>query len=173
MSIQSEIKKSNLDAIIELFEIDATNLGGQVFRFSPNLTERYTNVTFNNQIWQAVPIVCEGFGYSTSEAPAKPSILVSNVSKDLLAAVIGLGDIVGAKVIRYRTLRRFLGDGDEPNGQAYLPPDIFYVERKISHNKLSIKWQLTSELDKLQVKLPKRLFLRRDFPGLGASRFRV
>lgn len=173
MTIQQEIRKPNPDAFVELFELDCSSLGGTIYRFSPNLTENYTSVTFNNKSWQAMPIQCEGFSYSTSEAPAKPTISVSNISKVLLASVIGLGDIVGAKLTRYRTFRRYLGDGAEPNGQAFLPVDIFYIERKVSHNKYSITWQLTSELDKINQKLPKQLFLKRDFPGLAASRFRV
>lgn len=173
MTIRQEIQKPAPDSIVELFELDCTALGGSIFRFSPHVSERYTSVTFNNKTWQAMPITCTGFSYSTSEAPAKPTIAVSNISKVLLASVIGLGDIVGAKLTRYRTFRRYLGDGAEPNGAAFLPVDIFYVERKVAHNKFSITWQLTSELDKINQKLPKRLFLKRDFPGLAASRFRV
>jgi lambda family phage minor tail protein L len=170
MTIQQEIQLQATDAIIELFELDCTQLGGTIYRFSPQLGANNQPITFNNQIWNPLPIMIEGLNYSGSEAPAKPSITLSNVSKVMLPAVINQGDIVGAKLTRWRTFAKYLSTGSQPSGTSFLPRDIWYIERKEHHNKLSIKWMLTSELNKANRKLPRRLFLKRDFPGLANAR---
>ncbi len=170
MAIKTDVRQQATEAIIDLFELDCTVLGGSVYRFSPQIGRNYVAVTFNNQTWQPMPIMIENLSYSGSEAPAKPSLSISNISGVMLPAVITLGDIVGAKLTRWRTTEKYLGTGSTPSGIEFLPKDIWLVERKEHQNKHSIKWMLTSELNRADRRLPRRLFLKRDFPGLANAR---
>ena len=97
---------------------------------------------------------------------------ISNTALQLVGPIIALRDLVGAKITRYRTFERFLTTGSSPDSTALLPKDVFYINKKVVQNPLNIQWELSSTLDKTGLKLPKRLFLRRDFPGLSQVRFR-
>lgn len=170
MTIQQDVRAQAVESVVDLFELDCSMLGGSVYRFSPQLNSNYTAVTFNNLVWNPMPIFIENLQYSGSEAPAKPSLSISNVSKVMLPAIITLGDIVGAKLTHWRTLDKYLGTGSTPSGLAFLPKDIWWVERKEHQNKHTVKWMLTSELNRADRRLPRRLFLKRDFPGLSNCR---
>ena len=90
------------------------------------------------------------------------------------------GDIIGAKVTRRRTFAKYLDTknfipndrfmhkaalgqqlpvGYEPDPYAELPNEVYYIERKISENKSTIKYQLSSILDLEGIKLPKRMIV--------------
>jgi len=96
--------------------------------------------------------------------------------------ILKFGDIIGAKVTRRRTFAKYLDrsnfqfesqttatqnkafspqiqelpQGYEPDPNAELPLDIYYIERKTAENKVSISYQLSSLLDLEGVKIPKR-----------------
>lgn len=92
---------------VELFTLDLTALGGSVYRFT-NHPNGSNAVVFNGMTYSPIPIKSEGWDFSSTGAPPKPTLTVSNVSRTLLADVIGLGDLVGAKVTRVRTFAKHL-----------------------------------------------------------------
>lgn len=172
-NISTHIQLMATDPLVELFELDCSQIGGVVYRFTPMTNNNLTEIQFAGQVWQPVPIQSDGFSYSGVDAPAKPTLTISNVLMQLMSPVISLNDLVGAKLTRYRTFERFLSTGSSPDATAYLPKDVFYISKKIVQNKINIQWELTSALDRSNAHIPRRLFLRRDFPGLANVRFRV
>jgi len=171
-NITQHIQLTATDPIIELFELDCSLIGGSVYYFTPMTTANLTSVQFAGKTWEPIPISIEGFSYSGGEAPSKPTMTISNTALQLVGPIIALRDLVGAKITRYRTFERFLTTGSSPDSTALLPKDIFYINKKVVQNPLNIQWELSSTLDKTGLKLPRRLFLRRDFPGLSQVRFR-
>lgn len=182
-TINIETTKTATQPLIELFELDARYcdpVNGLVYYFTP-MTEYvgpHTGqpedyVRFGGQIYTPFPIQASGWDYTFDGAPAKPKLSVSNASKFLQAAVVGLGDLVGAKLIRTRTFMNFLdGQPDADPGQ-YFPKDIFYVDQKITHNKNIIEWNLISSVERGGVQLPLRQILHeRGFEGVGKLRMR-
>lgn len=173
-----EIQKATTDAYVELIKIDLTTIGGSTFYLTP-MSNSYSTLSFMGQTWTPFPIQITGIGYTYGEAPSRPIMIVSNADLILQAASASYGDIVGATVIRYRTFRKFLADGSNPNNNAYLPPDTFIIDQKTNHDNVSISWNLVSKLDIQDDKLPARQMLRQTigsnpgFPGLSSStRFR-
>ena len=96
------------------------------------------------------------------------------------------GDLIGAKVTRRKTYAKYLDrenfeppgvdengtplplspkdlqqlpDGYEPDPYAEMPPDVYFIERKITENKMILSYQLTSVLDLEGYKLPKRMIV--------------
>lgn len=92
---------------VELFSLDTTPLGGSVYNFT-NSTSSTGNIVFNGVTYSCLPITSDGWDFTSTGAPPKPTLTVSNVSKTLLAAVISLGDLVGSKVQRIRTYAKYL-----------------------------------------------------------------
>ena len=164
---------------VELFEIDTTIIGGgDIFRFIPGGYE-VSEVQWRGEEYIRFPVSVEGFEWNaTSQAPPQPELRLSNVNKFVLAAVITLGDLVGAKVTRWRTYAQYLDDGELADSNAHFPPDIFYVQQKTTHSKEFITWVLSSALDLPGVRLPKRQVLRDETtgnvyaPGVSKVRFK-
>lgn len=90
--------------LIELFRLDCTKLGGTIYRF----TNESTPVVHAGQTYLHLPILCEGWDFTSTGAPAKPRVTVSNAHRTLLADVIGLGDLVGAEFTRIRVYAKHL-----------------------------------------------------------------
>jgi lambda family phage minor tail protein L len=162
---------------IELFEIDTTNIGGaDVYRFTP---ESYSAsvVLWQGNVYSPFPIQVEGFEWNGStSAPPKPTLTISNVNKFMLAAVIDLGDLVGAKVTRWRTFKRFLDGQVDADSSAHFPPDRLLIEQKAMHDKTMFQWSLISPMDREGLMLPRRQILKDEtsigvyFPGVSRTR---
>ena len=97
--------------------------------------------------------------------------------------ILSFGDIIGAKVTRRRTFAKYLDwtnfqfeteptqkqpfspriqelpEGYEPDPNAELPLDIYFIERKTSENKATIQYQLSSVLDLEGIKVPRRTII--------------
>jgi len=175
--INPELQKSEQgSAFVELFSVDATAFGGSLFFFCNELSSSGGNVSFGGVVYQAVPVQLAGWDMTSTGASAKPTLSVSNIGKILLAAVISQGDLVGAKVERKRTFAKFLDGGATPNSTAFIGPDKMVIEQKTFHDRSMIQFQLSSVMDRMGLKIPRRQVLKDPshlgcaFPGVSRSR---
>lgn len=107
--LHREINRLTTDGgYLDLFTLDATNIGGSLTRFTNYQTPTGGNVVFGGATYTALPIVAQGFDITSSGTLPNPTITVANVDRTLLSAVITLGDIVGAPVERRITHTKFL-----------------------------------------------------------------
>jgi len=169
-AITQHIQLQATDPIVELFELDCSSLGGSIYRFTPAVTNNLTSIQFGGHTWSPIPIKIEGLSNNANEAPSQPTLTISNITLELVGPIIALRDLVGAKLIRYRTFERFLATGSSPDSTALLPKDVYIIMKKVVQNNVNIQWQLASTLDKPSLKIPRRLFLKKDFPGLSSYR---
>jgi len=158
---------------LELYSLDTTALGGTVYNFTNNISAGGTSIQFGATTYAALPIMTDGWDFTQAGQTPKPTLTVSNVQKTLLAAVVSLGDIVGAKITRIRTYEKYLVGGSSPDPTKYLGPDVYVVEQKTAHNKNIIQWQMTSIIDRMGMKIPRRQVLKdKGFPGVARTRIR-
>ena len=158
--IAAEVQALEADAVVSLFILDTTPIGGtDVFRFTgmPNGT---APVVFDGQTYTPIDIAANGFGWDGSGAFARPRLQVANIGGLLTAAIIGLGDLVGARFYRIRTLARHLDNGSDPDPTATFPMETYTVDQRTKQTKIFVEWQLCSILDQLSVKIPKRQCIR-------------
>lgn len=162
--------------LVELYVLDCTNIGGAIHRFTPIATTSTAPIYWQGQMFIPLPISTTGWEYNSDGSQKKPQLLVSNVTRALLQEVINLGDIVGARLIRIRTFSNFLdGAADADPTQSY-PPDEFIVDQKLTQDASQIVWQMTSVIDRMGVKLPRRQVTKDGdkrycaFPAVGAFR---
>jgi lambda family phage minor tail protein L len=148
-------------AVIQLFELAEPPGWTNVYRFSNTLNENGTDVVWNGQTYQTLPVEAEGFEFGGSKMP-RPTLRISNIGQVVGALTRASDDLVGWRVTRRRTFAKFLDAvnfiAGNPNADptAEIPPDIYYVERKTSENKLAIEWELAAALDLSGVMLPGR-----------------
>ena len=154
-----------------------------ILRFHNNIKVFNSTITWQGNIYIPAPIQATGFENSSKGTLPTPILSISSQSEtgtDQLALlryeILKLGDIIGAKVTRRRTFAKYLDwtnfsstnsaprleelpDGYEPDPNAELPRDIYYIERKTTENKNTIQYQLSSILDLEGIKVPRRTII--------------
>lgn len=125
-SLTSALQSIAPGAVIELFqlELNAAQHGfDQTYYFHAGLNEVLTDIIWNGQAYQALPIQAEGFEYNGNGQLPRPKLRAANLLGTITTILALLPDgLEGAKVTRIRTLRRFL---DEEN---FAPSDVFLLE---------------------------------------------
>lgn len=162
-TITSEIQKLEPSAIIELFELDLTPLGGELLRFHAGTNRLSENLVWQGETYVRYPIQATGFEITGSGQLPRPKIAVSNVLSTISLYVIQYGDLLGAKVTRKRTLAKYLDAVNFPGGvnptadpTAAFPEDIFYVDRKSVETRDVVEFELATPFDVAGIKLPRR-----------------
>ena len=182
----SDIQKVNPSAIIELFTFTLDNaLHGAttVYRFHAG-----TNLDANGKIvWAGneylrFPVQATGFAYQRGQLP-RPTLSVSNMGTPSISAILltvnqttAGNDLTGAKVVRIRTMARFLDAANfsgatnpfgTPDPTAEFPQEIYYIDRKKAENREVVSWELAAVFDLAGIRSPKRQCTRSLFPSIG------
>lgn len=179
-TVQKEGNKLNPDSYLELWTFDMSMLQtpgggyGSVYYFTNtpigNLTLTWQGHTYQSFPFEVTGIENKGDGSSAN----RPTLSVGNVSNTLLALILSLGDLVGAKITRCRTFYKFTDTGTEPNSLMHYPLESWYIVKKTMHNKLAAQWELANVLDRPGLKLPRKQILRDyGFPGVSRVRTRA
>ena len=166
-TITSEIQKLEPSAIIELFVLDATSLGSDLFRFHAGTNGLRQNVVWQGNTYVPYPMEASGFDYSGNGQLPRPKLQMANVTGALSLLVLQYDDLLGAKVIRKRTLAKYLDSVNFPGGvnatadsTAEFPDDIFLIERKTSETRDAVQFELAAAFDVAGVQLPRRQIIQ-------------
>src|SRR5690606_25865634 len=129
----ADIQSLGQSALIELFELDLTPLGGDIFRFHAGTNELGTPIVWAGNSYQPMPIQAEGFDITTRGQLPRPKLRIANIDGVISQAVQG-GDICGMKVTRRRTFARYLDAVNFSAGNptadpsAEFPQDVFFID---------------------------------------------
>lgn len=159
MSIKTDVQKLEPGRFVELFELDATGIGGEIVRFHKHL--QVGDIWWAGEAYSPWPIETEGFAMDSAQ-PSTPKLRVSNVNGSISALCIYFDDLLGAKLTVIRTLAKYLDAINFPDGNPTadptqeMPRDIWYIERKSAETKEVVEFELASALDLNGVTLPRR-----------------
>lgn len=148
-------------AFVELFVLDATALGGLIYRFHAGTNELAQPVVWQGETFQPFPVTASGFDFNGQSLP-RPTLTASNVNGTLGALLYAYGDLVGATVTRKRTLVRYLdavnfaGGNPDADPLSQFQDDVFFIEQKTAEDNVSITWELSSSADLQGTMLPRR-----------------
>lgn len=161
--IASEIQRLDPSSIIELFELDCTELGGEIFRFHNGTNKLMQNLVWQGEEYIRFPIQVTGFETSGQGQFPRPIIAVSNVMSAITTIILEFDDLINAKFTRKRTLLKYLDVVNFPGGvnptadpDVFLPDDVFYVDRKSIEDRDQVQFELASVADLQGVQCPKR-----------------
>ena len=149
--IQSLTPNSEL---VDLYTLDATSLGGSIYRFTP-MTNDGSSVYFGGIEYSQLPVEFEGWEIPGDGRMPRPKMRVANVNLTFVAFVNSYRDGIGAKVTRMRTFKKYIDGEAGADSSAEFPRDIFYIEQKTTQNKHFIEWELISPFDIGNRQLPK------------------
>ena len=158
-TIATDIQRLEQDAIVLMFELDATQFGGEIMRFATAPVDGQP-VRFGGVHYLPFPIMADGFEWSGKGPLPRPTLTVAAQDLAFISVVISAADLVGAPVRRLRTYRKHLDDGSDPDPEALFPVDHYVIERKASHNRRQIQFELSVQMDQEGRKIPARQVLR-------------
>lgn len=147
------------DPLVELFTLDASDLGDAVYRFCSS-TLAGGNVVHDGNTYTALPIEAEGFSWNGRGPLPKPKLRLSNIGGLALGLVIANDDMLGATVTRLRTFKRFLDGQAEADPDKVFSPDIYQIERMATLSPELVEWELSPKLDQEGRFLPGWVALR-------------
>jgi lambda family phage minor tail protein L len=158
-TVQGDVQLLEPGALVELFVLDATSIGGSVLQF--HAYTQVGNIVWNGSIYAPWPIDAQGFMRTSDQQPV-PTITVGNIDGSITALCLSYDDMVGAKITRKRTLGKYLDAVNFPTGNAnadptqQLPDEVWYIERKAVETNTAVQFELASALNFMGRKLPGR-----------------
>jgi len=171
VTIAQDIRAQAAGQLVELFELDATALGGDVLRFHNGKNALVGNVVWQGNTYSAFPIEAEGFEFTSQGQLPRPRLRVANATGLLGALVRTYGDLIGSKLTRRRTMVKYLdavnfdgGVNPSADPTASLPDDVYFIDRKSVENKVLIEFELAAAFDVAGVQLPRRYIVQNVCP---------
>ena len=104
----NECTKTEQSALVVLWEIDLTEVGGDRYFFCNEQNEKGEPVTWQGRQYQAYPIQGSGFEMNGKGASARPTLKVSNLYGMVTGMAEDLQSLVGGTVVRRKVYARFL-----------------------------------------------------------------
>lgn len=164
MSISEDIQKLSPGAIIELYELDTTPIGGsEIDRFHSGLNGIGNSIIWDGNSYTQFPLEATGFEMNGQGQSPRPTIQLSNIGGVIGAVSLQMGDLLDSKLTRIRTFARYLDAVNFPGGvnpdadpNAILDIQVFYVDRKSGENKIFVEYELAAASDLVGVKIPLR-----------------
>jgi lambda family phage minor tail protein L len=154
--ITQDIQKLDPGAKVELFELDATEIGGGLVYFHAGTDVSRAPIVWQGNTYSPWPVSAEGFEYNGKGQLPAPHLKVANIGATMTALNLAYDDLIGAKVTRRRTFVRYLDGQPDADPTAGFPDDIFFIERKVSENRVMVDYELASAMDVEGVMVPKR-----------------
>ena len=183
----SELQKINPSSLIELFTVtlDSSLHGATtVYRFHDGSNMNSNGeLVWDGNTYQRFPVKAEGFEFTGKGQIPRPKFTVSNALGTITALMALVNqttpgnDLTGAKFTRIRTLARYIDAANftggtnpfgTPDPSSKLPDEIYFIDRKLSENRDTVEFELVSELDLLNLRLPRRQVTKDIFPGVGS-----
>lgn len=160
MTVNTEVQKLEPDALVTLYILDTTSIGGTtIFRFT-SMPGATGDVMFGGQAFTPIDIEATGFEWDGSGTFPKPRLRIVNIGGVISSAIVGFGDLVGATFYRIRTFAMHLDDGSAPDSAATFPIEAFTVDQLSKHTKLFLEWTLATSIEQIGMQLPRRQCLR-------------
>jgi len=163
LSVRSDCSQLGPLTIIELFELDATSVGGTgILRWHCGDKVDGTSIVWQGQTYAPYPVEATGFEITSSGKLPRPTLKAANIGGVLGTYVRTIKDGLGAKVTRKRTLAKYLDavnfPGGNPNADpaAAFPDEVYYVARKASENPVFLEMELAVAFDVAGIRLPRR-----------------
>jgi len=169
----ADLQPLSHSGIISLYSIDFNPIGiASICRFCNEAEADGTNVSFGGIAYQSIPIMATGFEINSTGQLPTPTLEISNIMGTISLLVETYDDLIGCKLIRRRTLQKYLDGQPGADSSIYFPDDEWYVQQKTKEDDLSVVFQLAASIDLEGLRLPKRKILRAcvwDYRGDGCG----
>ena len=125
----NECTKAEQSALVVLWEVDLTEVGGERYFFCNEQNEKGESVTWQGRQYQAYPIQGSGLEMNGKGASARPTLKVSNLHGMVTGMAEDLQSLVGGTVVRRKVYARFLDAVNFVNGNSDADPEQEVISR--------------------------------------------
>lgn len=166
-TIKEDLQKDSVgSAYVELFIIDGREFEPTLyFKLTPSSDSPIGFGSYGT--FEPFPIQGEGWETTTGQPP-RPKLTISNVTKLIQPYVQHYQDLTRVKVLRIRTLEKYLDHAEFPDESQHFPIETWYIESIITQNKATMQFELVTPIDLPNVKFPLGQMLR-DETGIAAN----
>lgn len=148
----NDVQNQSIDGLITLFTLDASRLGGKVYRFHGH---NEGVIGFLGESYAPIAIKADGLEVRGDGKASTPTLTLANDIDGVLGAVSALclrfNDFAGAKLTVTQTLAKYLSDPT-----ASHKTQVWYVEQKVSENGVQVAFELSNPVDFEGAKIPCR-----------------
>lgn len=163
--ITETVQSPSPGELVELFEIDTAQIGGTaVYRFtSSQFPDNF--VSYNGNPYYRLDLKADGFEFTGKGQLPRPRVKVGLVGSSapvltLRAAIVNNQDLVGCRVTRRRTFRKYLDGQEAADWGAQFAPDLYVIERKVMMDNTMVEFELSALMDFQGKMLPGRQIIR-------------
>ena len=153
MSFNHAVEQPSVQGFITLYELDATKLGGEVYRFHGH---NDGVIKWQGKAYQPVSITAEGLEVRSDGRASAPTLTIHNDIGDVPQALrflcLRYGDFAGARLKVIHTLAEYLNSTDEQNYKV----QHWYIEQKTAQNPATTQFELSNPVDFEGLKIPVR-----------------
>jgi lambda family phage minor tail protein L len=158
--ITADIQTLEPGGQVKLFELDATEISGDMLRFHGY--QQLGPIWWQGNEYTPWAIEATDFEITADGQQPVPTLSVGNVGTDeagnTVAGVISsmciyLDDLAGAKITRRKTLIKYLDARNFPDGNPEadpneeFPSDIYFIEQKTAETSEAVVFELRNALD--------------------------
>lgn len=142
---------------VELFELDATSINGDYFRFHAHQTEE---LFWRGQEYSKWPIQVEGITQEDKSSQLVPTLSLGNVDGSISALCVYFGDLIGAKLNHYLipldiylARNQFKDLIQEKSDDESIQSNHWFIKQKIAADNEFVKFELSKlpDLRKLRI----------------------
>lgn len=193
MSLSSDLQKLSVTGLVTLYELDATNLGGEILRWhghvsfedwqiiNPAQTQIKGDIIWQGQTYSPVAIQTDGLEVRGDGRPSAPTLVVANEIDGNVGAITIMcalySDFANAKLTVTHVLAKYLDAANFADGNPTANPSEFVsqywtIEQKTEEQFDTVTFELASPLAAQRIKIPTRTItsyctwaLRGDYRG--------
>lgn len=169
MALTSDFQKLEVDGLISLFELDASQFGIGFLRFhgltaQRNGEEWRPNIIWQGQVYEPISIEAKGMEMRSDGKASAPTLTIANNINGIQGAIsaycLQYSDFAGAKLKVITTLAKYLdaanfSDGN-PTASNESKEQHWYIEQKISENPVQVVFELSNPIDFEGLRIPAR-----------------
>jgi lambda family phage minor tail protein L len=167
-----KVKQLVPGTLIELFVVDisamispSTGLAGPIYNFHNSSAQGLAPLTFQGDDYMPVPIMMEGFEFTSGGKLPRPSLTIGN-----LATVGYTGrrvselcrlydDLADAIIYRKFTLFEFLDGQPGADPLAEMPVEAWAIDSKVAETRDTVSFNLSAPFDVEGAKIPRQQVL--------------
>lgn len=156
--IESVQKQDPGSELITLFDLEYAP--GTFAYFTSNYNSssiQFRDTSGNIRTYTPLAIEADGFDVSSDGSYSRPTLTVANVSSLFLDTIGDLEDLVGKRITRRLTLKKFLvGESGDSTPPVEYPKTTYVIDRIKERNIIQITFELAAPFDLAGVTLPRR-----------------
>ena len=152
--IESDTQRLEPGNIVTLLEVDGSLLGAGVLRFHSHMQEG--DILWQGNLYSPWPYEADGFEMA-ADGSSSPRLKLANLDGAITSFCIAFDDMIGARVVRHRTMAKYLDGRPDADPNEHFPIEVWMVEQKLSENNEFVDFELSNSLNFDGIQLPRRI----------------